>query len=134
MIEDFSLDKEFDEEIDLTPLIDVVFILLIFFFLTSTFIRPSLPVELTSAVSASASADRKERLVITIDETGKTFYENALLTSKEISALLQAHPGLGINLFVDRIAPFEAFLSVIDKARVLGHEDLVITTQPEQCE
>jgi len=33
MLEEFSFDKEFDEEIDLTPLIDVVFILLIFFFI-----------------------------------------------------------------------------------------------------
>jgi len=39
MLGDFSLDKEFDEVIDLTPLIDMAFILFIFFFITSTFIR-----------------------------------------------------------------------------------------------
>ena len=131
MLEDFSLDKEFDEEIDLTPLIDVVFILLIFFFITSTFIRPSLPVNLAKAASAAASAERKEQLVITIDAAGSFFNDGIPVVREEIPALLKANPELGINLFVDRAAPFEAFLAVVDEARLLNREDLSITTLPE---
>ncbi len=130
MIEDFSLDKEFDEEIDLTPLIDVVFILLIFFFITSTFIQPSLPVNLAKAASASASAERREQLVITIDADGTLFHEGVVLIREEIPALIRANPELGINLFVDRAAPFESFLSVIDETRLQGREDVSITTLP----
>ena len=131
MLEDFSLDKEFDEEIDLTPLIDVVFILLIFFFISSTFIRPSLPVNLATAASAVAAAERKEQLVITIDAQGGIFHGNRLLDRTEISGLISEHPEQGINLFVDRAAPFEAFLAVVDEARRLNREDLSITTLPE---
>jgi len=131
MFEDFSLDKEFDEEIDLTPLIDVVFILLIFFFITSTFIRPSLPVNLAKAASSAVSAERKEQLTITIDADGALFNDGAPLVRKDIPALITAHPNLGINLFVDRAAPFEAFLAVIDEARLLNREDISITTLPE---
>jgi biopolymer transport protein ExbD len=130
MMEDFSLDKEFDEEIDLTPLIDVVFILLIFFFVTSTFIRPSLPVNLAKAASAAASAERTEQLVITIDADGILFNDGVTLTREDIPALLNANPDLGINLFVDRAAPFDAFLAVIDEARLLNREDISITTLP----
>ena len=130
MIEDFSLDKEFDEEIDLTPLIDVVFILLIFFFITSTFIHPSLPVNLAKAASASASAERQEQLVITIDADGRLFHEGMIMVREEIPALIRANPDLGINLFVDRAAPFESFLSVIDETRLLGRDDVSITTLP----
>lgn len=130
MIEDFSLDKEFDEEIDLTPLIDVVFILLIFFFITSTFIQPSLPVDLAKAASASASAERKEQLVITIDADGTLFHEGVVMLREEIPGLIRANPELGINLFVDRAAPFEAFLSVIDETRLQGRDDVSITTLP----
>jgi len=134
MLEDFSLDKEFDEEIDLTPLIDVVFILLIFFFITSTFIQPSLPVNLAKAASAAASAERKEQLVITIDAAGSFFNEGLPVVREEIPALLKANPELGINLFVDRAAPFESFLAVIDEARLLNREDISITTLPESRE
>src|SRR6056297_791439 len=107
-MDDFSLDKEFDEEIDLTPLIDVVFILLIFFFITSTFIQPSLPVNLAKAASATASAERKEQLVITIDEAGLFFYNDVPLAKENIPSLLRLNPEIGINLFVDRAAPFES--------------------------
>ncbi|MBC8206218.1 MAG: biopolymer transporter ExbD [Kiritimatiellaeota bacterium] len=130
MIEDFSLDKEFDEEIDLTPLIDVVFILLIFFFITSTFIQPSLPVNLAKAASASASTERKEQLVITIDADGTLFHEGMIMAREEIPSLIRANPDLGINLFVDRAAPFESFLSVIDETRLMGRDDVSITTLP----
>ncbi len=133
-MDEFSLDAEFDEEIDLTPLIDVVFILLIFFFVTSTFIRPSLPVNLAKAASAAASAERKEQLVISIDANGVLFNNEVTLIREDIPALLNANPDLGINLFVDRDAPFEAFLSVIDEARLLNREDISITTLPEGCE
>ena len=129
-MDEFSLDNEFDAEIDLTPLIDVVFILLIFFFITSTFIRPSLPVNLAKAASAAASAERAEQLVITIDADGILFNDGAALTREEIPALLNANPDLGINLFVDRAAPFDAFLAVIDEARLLDREDISITTLP----
>jgi len=131
MLEDFSLDKEFDEEIDLTPLMDVVFILLLFFFITSTLIHPSLPVNLAKAASATVSAERKEPLVITIDSAGDLFYDGVLLTREKIPALLKENPELSINLWVDRAAPFEAFLSVVDEARLLDRDDLSITTLPE---
>jgi len=132
MIEDFSLDKEFDEEIDLTPLIDVVFILLIFFFITSTFIKPSLPVNLATAASAAVSAEREEQLVITVTEAGELFHGDRLLAREELPSLFSAYPDLGINLFVDRAAPFEAFLSVMDEARLQKREDLSITTLPRE--
>jgi len=130
MIEDFSLDKEFDEEIDLTPLIDVVFILLIFFFITSTFIQPSLPVDLAKAASAAASAERKEQLVITIDEDGTFYHDGVMVARGNLPSLIQLNPDMGINLLVDRSAPFESFLAVIDEARLLGRDDVSITTLP----
>lgn len=134
MIEDFSLDKEFDEEIDLTPLIDVVFILLIFFFITSTFIQPSLPVNLAKAASAAASAERKEQLVITIDKEGTLFTDGMVLTKEELPGLIRVNSDIGLNLFVDREAPFEAFLSVIDETRLQGRDDVSITTLPARRE
>ncbi len=130
MFEHFSLDDEFDAEIDLTPLVDTIFILLIFFVLTTTFVRPSLPVNLSKAASASVSSERKEQLAITIDAQGKIVHGNATLSRAEIPALLKANPDRGINLFVDRAAPFEAFLSVVDEARLLNREDISITTLP----
>ncbi|MGE4490631.1 MAG: ExbD/TolR family protein, partial [Kiritimatiellales bacterium] len=128
MLDEFSLDEELDEEIDLTPLIDVVFILLIFFFITSTFIRPSMPVNLAKSATAAASAERKEQLVITIDADGSLFHDGTAVGRDEIPLLLRSNPEIGINLFVDRAAPFAAFMAVVDEARMQNRDDLSITT------
>ena len=130
MFEHFSLDDEFDAEIDLTPLVDTIFILLIFFFLTTTFIRPSMPVNLAKAASAAVAAERKQQVAITINARGELFSGSEPLTRAAIPALLKAHPDEGINLFVDRAAPFDAFLAVVDEARLLNREDISITTLP----
>jgi biopolymer transport protein ExbD len=68
--------------------------------------------------------------VITIDADGILFNDGTTLTREDIPALLNANPDLGINLFVDRAAPFDAFLAVIDEARLLNREDISITTLP----
>jgi biopolymer transport protein ExbD len=134
MLEDFSLDKEFDEEIDLTPMIDVVFILLIFFFVSSAFIRPSLPVNLASAASAAPATERREQQAITIDERGALFCDGVPLSRAELPSRLRARPDVGLNLFVDRAAPFEAFLAVLDEARLQGRDDISITALPVRRE
>ncbi len=134
MFEHFSLDDEFDAEIDLTPLVDTIFILLIFFFLTTTFVSPSLQVNLAKAASAAVVNERKEQLVITIDAHGTIFHGSTTLSRKDIPALLKANPDRGINLFVDRAAPFESFLSVVDEARLLNRKDISITTLPDDRE
>lgn len=130
MFEHFSLDDEFDAEIDLTPLVDTIFILLIFFFLTTTFVSPSMQVILAKAASAAVADERKDQLEITIDQNGSVFHSGKPLSREEIPALLKENPEKGINLFVAETAPFQSFLTVVDEARLLNRKDLSITTRP----
>lgn len=134
MIEDFSLDKEFDEEIDLTPLIDVVFILLIFFFITSTFIRPSLPVELAEAASAESLPDRGDSFVLTIDSAGTLYHQGSPIDRTALPQLLRENPHAPIRLMVDRAAPFDSFLAVVDETRLQERMDLSISVLPSRIE
>ena len=68
--------------------------------------------------------------MITITADGMLLYEGVPLARENISSLFRLNPEIGINLFVDRAAPFESFLSVIDEARLLGRDDVSITTLP----
>lgn len=131
MFEHFSLDDEFDAEIDLTPLVDTIFILLIFFFLTTTFVSPSLQVNLPKAASAAVANEQKDQLEITIDQHGSIFHSGRPLNREEIPVLLKANPEQGINLFVAETAPFQSFLTVVDEARLLNRKDISITTRPD---
>ena len=126
----FLLDREFDAEIDLTPLIDVVFMLLVFFFMASTFIRPVMEVNLPAAGSARAAAEQGDEIILTITAEGAILHDGRALAAADLPALMRRDRGQRLNLHVDRAAPFEAFVTVLDEARLNGREDLAITALP----
>jgi biopolymer transport protein ExbD len=67
---DFLLHDEFETDIDLTPLIDVIFMLLLFFILASTFSAPVLRVALPKAVTASPADSAHDRLILAVNRDG----------------------------------------------------------------
>ena len=114
-------------DINLTPLIDVVFLLLIFFMVSTTFDRASeLSIELPQA---TADAKPNENVVVDIgvDAEGR-FYVNGrqlintqLVTVREAlrgAAKLEGSPPLVVNADAD--APYQAVVTVMDAARQLG--------------
>ncbi|MEA2012825.1 MAG: biopolymer transporter ExbD, partial [Verrucomicrobiota bacterium] len=67
---EFDLDNQFDSDIDLTPLIDVIFLLIIFFVLATTFSKPVLDVVLPSSQAASQVKSDKKDLIVEVNEMG----------------------------------------------------------------
>jgi len=128
MDEDF-LQQEFEADIDLTPLIDVVFMLLLFFILASTFSQPALRVALPSATTASPVEDEPARLVFSIDAEGALHHLDVVLTPADLPAILDLQPERPVELRVDRAAAFQAFVTVLDRLRASGRNDVLITAQ-----
>ena len=124
------LEDDFDSGIDLTPLIDVVFMLLLFFILVATFSPPVLQVALPTA-STAAAADDPARLVLAIDAAGALHHGGAPITIEAVPELLSSHPDGAVELRVDRAAPFDAFIAVMDRLRAHGRSDVLITAKPE---
>lgn len=79
-------------EINLASLIDVVFILLLFFVVTTTFTRETqLKVELPQAVSGSPAEDQQlKNLEITISAEGAFSVNNQLLPKSDLASLIEA--------------------------------------------
>ena len=124
------LQHEFDTEVDLTPLIDVVFMLLLFFILASTFIQPALRVALPAAQSAAALDKDSERLVLSIDEGGSLHHADGPMAPDGLAEWLERRPDRAVTLRVDRRAPFQSFIGVLDRLRLAGREDVAITALP----
>ncbi len=123
----FDLDDE--PSIDLTPLIDVIFMLLIFFIMTTTFSRPVLDILLPTADSAETSRGRQEQ-IITIKADGSLYYEGRQIKKNDLAAIMEERPEAVLNLYVDQKTPFEAFVDVVDVAKVKKGGRFVISTQP----
>ena len=125
------LESDFDADIDLTPLIDVVFLLLLFFILAATFSQPVLQVALPAASTAAAADDDPARLVLAIDAEGLLHHGAAPIAIEAVPGLLTSHPDGAVELRVDRAAPFDAFIGVMDRLRAQGRSDVLITAKPE---
>ena len=119
-----------EPSLDITPLIDVIFMLLIFFIMTTTFSKPVLDIILPSSEMASPSDTHKEELVISIKQNGKLYYQEKEIDKAELNALLLTKPDSLLNLYVDEKTPFEAFVGVVDVAKKRPGGHFVISTQP----
>ena len=126
-----------DPDVNLTPLIDVVFLLLIFFMVSTTFRQEAdIAIELPKAAQEPIPAEQ-QRLVVHIDAMGRYFVNDLALAATDLetlkTALLEA-AGDERNLpFVIRAAgdtPHQAVVTVMDAASQLGFRRLVIATVP----
>ena len=125
-----NLFDNFEEEpqIDLTPLIDCLFMLIIFFVLTMSFSRPVLEIILPEAKNAEENAARNE-LVLSVKADGSLWLGDEKTDLKGLAAALDADPENLLNIFMDEKAPFASFVSVLDLAKVKRSGRFVISTR-----
>lgn len=126
----FDFDFDEDAGIDLTPLIDVIFLLLIFFIMTTTFSKPVLDIILPVSETSAERGERGPELLVSVTYDGKIFYNGEEMTPAALVEVLDSRGNDLLNLFVDEKAPFEAFVRVVDVIRSRRGERFVISTQP----
>jgi len=114
--------------VDLTPLIDVVFQLLVFFLLTSAFINPGISVQLPDAetgersddVGISISVDRDGRIVIDKEEVPLERLESVLLAASGGSA------DVPVAIWGDVGVPYGTLVEILDTCRKAGLKNVVL--------
>lgn len=124
-------------DINLAPLIDVVFILLLFFVVTTTFTRETqLKVDLPEAVSGEqVQAEVKAALEILIGVDGSFALNGKSLSKNDLTTLMEAlrqesggDKSIPVVLSADAKSPHQAVVTAMDAAAKLGFAQLRITT------
>lgn len=124
-----------DPDINLTPLIDVVFLLLIFFMVSTTFKRDAeLAVELPEA-SAEPAAQAQNSLELIIDAQGRYFIGDKELVNRKLDTVKQAlsdaaggKRDLPLVIRADAKTPHQAVVTAMDAAGQIGFKRLSIAT------
>jgi biopolymer transport protein ExbD len=127
--------KHDDLDVNITPLIDIVFLLLIFFMVSTTFDRESeIDITLPEA-SIDATKEATETIEITISADGTFFINGKRVVNSQVSTLKQALLKVAngredppIIISADAKATHQAFVSVMDAARQLGFIHIAIAT------
>jgi len=121
-------------DINVTPLVDVVLVLLIIFMLTAPVLQSGIDVNVPKTRTVKEITE--ERMVISIDHQQRVFFGNEPINIHDIAARL--HQKLidpsrqSIFLRADEDVPFGAFATVMDDVKQAGITNVSIVTQPLQ--
>ena len=119
-------------EINITPLVDVVLVLLLIFMLTAPVLQSG--VEVAIPKTRTVNQLTEERMVVTIDREQNVFLQDKPVNVNQLPALLKptGKPDAKriVYLRADERVPFGAFASVMDAVKQAGITNISIVTQP----
>ena len=119
-------------EINITPLVDVVLVLLLIFMLTAPVLQSGIEVAVPHTRSVNQLTE--ERMVITIDKDQSVFLQDKPVNINNLPALLKNSnkPEAKRIVYIrsDERVPFGAFASVMDAVKQAGITNISIVTQP----
>ena len=125
-----------EPRIDLTPMVDVVFLLLIFFMISTTFVEsPGISIKLPESSSQTIDLEPKE-LKIYLSQKGDIFYRDRQISLDEYKSLLAEHQAEAENTTVLLLADQESrhgkVVTLMDHARDAGFVKLAIATEQKK--
>lgn len=122
--------------IELIPLIDIIFLLLVFFIysMLSMVVYRGIPVNLPAA--DTAETQQGEILVITIDDQGQVFLDKEPIAYDaflpHLKKAVGAFPDRAVIISGHRDAPYRVFVDVLDQVRLAGCERVSIEAMPKE--
>lgn len=132
-----DLSDEEPMEVQMAPLIDCVFLLLIFFLVATTLkkIDRELPLELPESAAAVAAPRDEAMLVIALDAEGGLYLDGSPASTgmlhEQLRELGASDPERKIRIEGDRAAPFESLVEVLDLCNFEGLSNVRIRAQDE---
>jgi len=126
--------KDSIQDINISPLIDMVFILLIFFMVSTTFVK-DLKLDLDRPVATSSVTASTKAIRLYIDSTGDTYLDGEAVRiwviQSRLRDLLKSTTGKSVLVVTDDGVPAGKLVEVVDQARLAGAQDVGVATVAE---
>ncbi len=121
-------------EINVTPFVDVMLVLLIIFMATAPMMVQGVDVQLPTATSKALKGS-EERLIISIDDDNKVFINEQVVSveflTQKLGAILENFDKKNVYLRADKKVPYGIVVNVISKIKKAGVDSLGMITLPE---
>jgi biopolymer transport protein ExbD len=126
-----------EASVDLTPMIDMTFILLIFFMVSTTFVK-DMKIDLNRPGAQTTTVASTKAVRIYIDRQGETYLDGEPIRSWVIQSrvrdLLSGMTQKSVLVVADANVPAQKLIDVVDAARLAGAEDVGVATVAEAGE
>ena len=119
-------------EINVTPLVDVMLVLLIIFMVTAPMLQTGINVQLPET-KYTKDVNPEERIILSIGRDGEVFYGSEAILFQDIPKRLKndaKSPKDSIFLRADKAAKWNYIVSVIDQVRSAGFSEIRLVTKP----
>ncbi len=120
-------------EINVTPLVDVMLVLLIIFMVTAPLLTPGVKVDLPKAASAKA-LNPKAPLIVSVARDGRLAFGSDAITLDALGAAVKAKmgddPTQVVHIRGDKDAPFGDVVKAMDRLTLVGVTHIAIVTAP----
>jgi biopolymer transport protein ExbD len=124
-----------DAHVDMAPMIDMVFLLLIFFMVASVVVTEKIEIQLPESQAAKVPEDIKGRLVLTVDANSQVYYGMVPVTLEELKEIvseeLDLDPNLRIMIRSDERVLYETSKKIMIACSEVGATDLIYATFEE---
>jgi len=121
-------------EINVTPIVDVMLVLLVIFIITAPLFTHAVKLELPTASSAPAP-EKPESITLAINAEGKLFWNNTAVTMDELGARFttaaQKTPQPELQLRADKSTRYEVIAQVMSSAQTNGMTKIGFVTNPK---
>jgi biopolymer transport protein TolR len=122
-------------EINVTPMVDVMLVLLIIFMVAAPMMTSGVPIDLPQTQAGALNA-QTQPITISVKGTGDVFIQETQIPAEEIAAKLQAIATTGYNerIFVrgDATAPYGVIADVMSRIQEAGYKNIGLVTQQKQ--
>ncbi|TYK64407.1 biopolymer transporter ExbD [Colwellia echini] len=125
-------DQDEKEEIDMTPMLDVVFILLIFFIVTASFVKEA-GIDVNRPEAATAVKKERANILVAISDKGDIWINKRKVDVRSVQANIERlkaeNPQGTVVIQADKKATTDTLIKVMDSARAAGVYDVSIAAQ-----
>jgi biopolymer transport protein TolR len=128
----------FMSEINVTPMVDVMLVLLIIFMVSAPLLTVGVPIDLPQTQASSLDQADKEPLAISVNTNGQVFLQNSEIPLEELvpklRAISQARGGIDERIYVrgDRTVDYGTVMKVMGRLSAAGFRRVALVTEVEQ--
>ena len=128
-------EDEEESEVNLTPMLDVVFIMLIFFIVTASFVKES-GIDVTRPDADTAERKQRASILIAISKNNEVWIQKRRIDVRAVRAnverLLAENPQGSVVIQADEKSENGLFVKVMDQARLAGAQSIAIAARNDE--
>lgn len=130
-----DMPPEADNEINLTPMLDVVFIMLIFFIVTASFVKEA-GIEVDRPDAPTATIEESDSILIGIGENNEIWIDRRLIDPRAVRANIERmhaeSPNATVVIQADKLSVNDTLVQVMNASREAGIYDIAIAAEKDE--